>query len=123
MGDDEFWHSLDVLVETSELVIDRPRGSAHPRYPEFRYPLDYGYLAETHSGDGRGIDVWVGSDPEKRPMALVLTLDLHKRDTEPKILLGCTSEEVQLILAIHRRGMQFALSIERELYGAGMPGK
>lgn len=38
--DAAFWASLDALVRRCPLVIDRPRGSAHPRYPDFIYPLD-----------------------------------------------------------------------------------
>lgn len=113
MGDDGFWLALDQLVETSTLVIDRPRGSPHPRYADFRYPLDYGFLDGTRSGDGHGIDVWVGSEPDKRVTAVILTLDLQKRDAEPKVLLGCTPEERQLILSIHQQGMQSAILIER----------
>jgi hypothetical protein len=29
-----FWIMLDALVAASEVRIDRPRGAAHPRYPE-----------------------------------------------------------------------------------------
>ncbi len=65
MDHDHFWQTLDTLVTESNLIIDRPRGSAHPRYPEYSYPLDYGYLRGTRSGDGDGIDMWVGSLPEK----------------------------------------------------------
>ena len=35
----EFWDALDKLVANSEIVIDRPKGSAHPRYPELIYRL------------------------------------------------------------------------------------
>ena len=63
MMDDSFWEALDTLAAESEIIIDRPKGSAHPRYPGFIYPLDYGYLKATTSMDGGGIDVWRGSDP------------------------------------------------------------
>ncbi len=113
MEADTFWRALDTLVETSTLSIDRPKGSAHPRYPNFLYPLDYGYLAETTSGDGAGIDIWVGSLPEKRVTALLCTVDLGKRDAEIKLLLGCTTQEAQDLLAIHNRGTQSATLMER----------
>ena len=58
---EDFWNALDELVNTSEIVIDRPKGSAHPRFPDFIYRVDYGYLRNTSSMDGAGIDVWVGS--------------------------------------------------------------
>ncbi len=52
MKNAEFWTALDTLVGQSEIVIDRPKGSAHPRYPDFIYPVDYGYLKNTVSPDG-----------------------------------------------------------------------
>ncbi len=30
---EEFWNAIDKLVAESEIVIDRPTGSSHPRYP------------------------------------------------------------------------------------------
>ena len=62
---EDFWKALDELVNSSEIVIDRPRGSAHPRFPNFIYKVDYGYLKDTASMDGAGIDVWVGSGEKK----------------------------------------------------------
>jgi inorganic pyrophosphatase len=97
----EFWGYLDQLVTAHSLVIDRPRGSCHPRFPEISYPLDYGYLEGTSSGDGDGIDVWQGNSSLHNLDAVVLTVDLHKRDTEIKLLLGCNEEEMQTILAFH----------------------
>ncbi|MEH1844016.1 MAG: hypothetical protein V7L25_03125 [Nostoc sp.] len=58
MGDStDFWFKLDQLVAASNLKVDRPKGTSHPRYPSFVYPLDYGYLKDTHSEDGFDIDV------------------------------------------------------------------
>ena len=113
MSNRDFWQALDTLVATSELVIDRPRGSTHPRYSTFCYPLDYGYLKGTSSSDGDGIDVWVGSLPEKKVIGVVFTVDLLKRDSEVKILLGCTQEEMQSISASHQIGMQSAMLVAR----------
>lgn len=59
-----FWNALDTLVAESEIRIDRPGGSAHPRYPEFIYPVNYGYLKNTTSMDRGGIDIWLGSVPD-----------------------------------------------------------
>lgn len=108
-----FWAALDRLVVESQIVIDRPRGTPHPRYPEFIYPLDYGYLAGTLTADGGGLDVWVGSQPDRSLTAIVCSVDLVKRDAEIKLLLGCTREEAQVILAVHNTGPQAATLIER----------
>lgn len=91
----DFWRAFDDMVAASPIRIDRPRGSAHPRYSDFIYPLDYGYLEGTTSGDGGGIDVWVGSLGGERVTALVCCVDLEKRDVEVKILVGCTQEEAR----------------------------
>lgn len=97
-----FWDALDQLVKESEIVIDRPKGTAHPRFPDFIYPVDYGYLKNTASMDGAEIDVWVGSG-EKQIDAIMCIVDLGKRDSEIKILLGCTEEEKKIIYETHNR--------------------
>ncbi len=98
--DGEFWQAVDTLVASSEIVIDRPKGSAHPKYPNFIYRVDYGYLKDTASMDGGGIDVWVGSG-EKRVDAIICIVDLVKRDSEIKILIGCTEEEKAIVYETH----------------------
>ena len=50
--------------------------------------------------DGTGIDVWVGSG-KKQINAIMCIVDLMKRDSEIKILIGCTEEEKQLIYQTH----------------------
>ncbi len=96
----EFWEALDKLAAGSEIVIDRPKGTAHPRYPEFIYRVDYGYLKDTSSMDGGGIDVWVGSD-KKEIDAIMCIVDLMKKDSEIKLLIGCTEEEKVIIYETH----------------------
>jgi hypothetical protein len=58
----EFWKAIEKIVETSEIVIDRRKGTAHPCYPDFIYKVDYGFLDGTSSMDEGGIDVWVGTN-------------------------------------------------------------
>jgi len=53
----EFWEFLEKLIASTSIVIDRPKGSCHPRFPDLKYPLDYEYLEGTRSMDGAGIDV------------------------------------------------------------------
>ena len=98
--DMDFWDALDQLTADSEIVIDRPKGSAHPRFPNFIYPVDYGYLKGTASMDGGGIDVWLGTG-ERKLDAVMCIVDLMKRDSEIKLLLGCTEEEKAAIYQTH----------------------
>lgn len=92
-----FWQQLDEFLLSASVVVDRPRGSRHPRFPQWVYPLDYGYLEGTNGGDGAGIDVWLGSACRGRVTAVFSTYDPGKRDAEVKLVLGGNSEEIQMI--------------------------
>ena len=98
-----FWKAIDKLVSSGKIVIDRPKGSSHPRYPEIIYDLDYGYIENTTSMDGGGIDLWRGSLPDAECDAIICTVDLLKRDSEIKLLIGCTEEEKQIAYEFHNR--------------------
>ena len=92
-NDVPFWQTLDELVATSKIVIDRPKQTSHPRFPDLIYPLDYGYLDGTTAGDGDGIDVWIGNDPAAGVTAVACTVDGCKRDAEIKVLFGCSEAD------------------------------
>ncbi|MBQ2934751.1 MAG: inorganic pyrophosphatase [Lachnospiraceae bacterium] len=96
----EFWNALDELISSSEIVIDRPKGTVHPQYPNFIYRVNYGYLKNTTSMDGAGIDVWVGTG-DKKVDAVMCTVDLMKKDSEIKVLIGCTEEEKAIVYQTH----------------------
>jgi inorganic pyrophosphatase len=99
------------LLQSAELVIDRPRGSSHPRYPSLVYPLDYGYLKGTSGGDGNELDVWRGTSTEAKLDAIVCTVDLLKRDVEVKLLVGCTEEEKITICDFHNDSEYMAATL------------
>ena len=108
-----FWAALQELVQDSHLVIDRPKGTAHPRYPDFIYPLDYGYLKGTTSIDGNEVDVWAASADRSMVTGVIASVDLVKRDTELKIIVGCTKAEMETVYRFHNSGSQKAILIER----------
>ena len=112
--EDAFWAALESLVHESEIAIDRPKGSHHPRYPELVYPVDYGYLKNTTAMDGGGIDIWRGTETSGKIDAIVCTVDLHKKDSEIKVLIGCSPAEKTLIIDFHNRSESMkGLLIER----------
>ena len=99
--DNDFWKAIDALVSSGKIVIDRPKGSTHPRFPNIKYEVDYGYIESTTSMDGGGIDVWLGSLADKKVNAIICTVDLMKKDSEIKLLIGCTEEEMNTVYAFH----------------------
>ncbi len=97
----DFWRTLDELVRQSKIVIDRPKGTVHPKFSDFIYKVDYGYLENTSSMDGAGIDVWVGTKESKSIDAIMCIVDIMKKDSEIKILISCTEEEKEIIYKTH----------------------
>ncbi len=110
---DEFWDYLQQLVDTSQIVIDRPKGSTHPRFPGNSYPVDYGYLKNTKSIDSSGVDIWIGSLGKKYVVGVLCTVDLFKRDTELKIIYDCSEYEIQAIRSMVDFEQMRAISIMR----------
>lgn len=96
-----FWQQMASLLDTNRIILDRPKGTRHPRYPEMIYPLDYGYVDGTTASDGDGIDVWSGSLGTKTLTGILCTFDTIKRDAEIKLLIGCASDDVKRIQDFH----------------------
>lgn len=98
-----------------EIVIDRPKGSTHPRFTHIRYDVDYGYIENT-SMDGDGIDVWKGSLSSANVNAIICTVDLLKRDSEIKLLIGCTEDEMKPVCDFHNDSdLMKGIMIRREV--------
>lgn len=111
---DNLFQKLQTITDNSKVVIDRPKGSKHPRYDDYVYPMDYGYLDGTKSQDGGGIDVWIGSGDKSIVSGILVIADALKKDSEIKILLGCTREEIQIVLEKSNRGDTAAILVKKE---------
>lgn len=97
----DFWSRIEEEVLSGEMVIDRPRGSRHPKYPAVCYPVDYGYIKGVMAQDGNEIDVWRGTLPDARIVGIACSADALKHDVELKLLIGCTAEEITVIQAFY----------------------
>jgi inorganic pyrophosphatase len=109
----DFWEKLDKIIAASEIFIDRPKGTVHPRFPDMRYPFDYGYLKDTSGGDGMEIDVCQGSLGDKRLIGVICTVDSRKKDTEVKLLIGCTEDEIKTVESFFNNGVMAGILIRR----------
>jgi inorganic pyrophosphatase len=90
------WRLWERLLEERGVEIDRPRGTDHPRYLGWTYPLDYGYVPGTTGGDGHPVDVFVGSAPANLYGALVVR---HDGVEELKLLWNTSDGEAELARA------------------------
>lgn len=48
----------DFLGKKVKVIMDRPMGSKHPKW-NFIYPINYGYVPNTISGDGEELDAYI----------------------------------------------------------------
>ena len=110
----DFWAYLEQLVDSNEIVIDRRKGSTHPRYPQGKYPVDYGYLRGTTAMDAGGVDIWIGTRGNRQVVGALCTVDLYKKDTELKIVYDCSEEEILSILRFVNVDQMRAIYIKKE---------
>lgn len=111
----EYWNLLEQLINENKIIIDRKRGSVHPMFPQVTYPVDYGYISNTKSMDGSGIDVFAGANGSKGIQGIICTIDMLKNDSEIKVLIGCSNEETDAVLSFLNSGVFMkALYIPRD---------
>jgi inorganic pyrophosphatase len=87
------WRQWESLIVERGIEIDRPRGSDQPRYPDWRYPLDYGFIPGTVGGDGKEVDVFCGSANNGLTAALLVR---HDRQDDIKLLWNPTEDEIHV---------------------------
>ena len=58
MKEDVFMENEKYLGKNLKIIIDRRYGSAHPKHG-FIYPVNYGYVPNTISGDGEELDAYL----------------------------------------------------------------
>ena len=51
-------NNIEYIGKTIKIKIDRPFGSKHPKHG-FIYPVNYGYVPNTISGDGEELDAYL----------------------------------------------------------------
>ena len=93
-----FWQKLDTIYLSSKLEIDRPKDSVHYKYSNLVYPVDYGYLKDTTGTDMKPIDVFKGSLGGSQVQAVAVSADILKKDSEVKLMVGCSEEEIYDIM-------------------------
>lgn len=84
------------------IVIDRPLGSVHPKHSDIVYPVNYGYIPDTVSGDGEEIDVYLlgVSVPVRDFICRIIAVIERADDNENKLVAApegvtFTAEEIK----------------------------
>lgn len=78
----------EYLGKKVKVVMDRPMGSKHPTHG-FIYPINYGYMPNTVSGDGEEIDAYIIGEFEaiQSYEGYVIAIIHRKNDSEDKLVV------------------------------------
>ena len=78
----------EYLNKIVKVKVDRPKGSKHPKFDDIIYPINYGYVENTVSGDGEEIDVYIlGVDkPVQDFTGRVIAIIDRLNDNESKLV-------------------------------------
>ena len=114
VDNEKFWENLDILISKYGITIDRPKGTKHPRFKQFVYPYNYGFIPFIKSSDGAGLDVWIGNSEHKNVTGILNITDMDKFDAEMKILYACTETEMSHIYEINNQISMNAILIKRK---------
>ncbi|MCI5773659.1 MAG: Inorganic pyrophosphatase [Erysipelotrichaceae bacterium] len=91
-----FWQKIDTLYSSATLEIYHKKGECHPEFADMIYPVDYGRLKEVNGE--RGVCVYKGSQKHAAVKAVIIAVDILKRELDVKILIGCNEEEEEALL-------------------------
>ena len=93
----------EYLGKKVKVVMDRPLGTKHPKHG-FVYPVNYGYIPNTVSGDGEELDAYVlGIDVPLNEFEGVVKAYIHRtNDNDDKLIVtpdkfNITDEEIRTL--------------------------
>ena len=93
--------SKDFLGKTVTVQMDRPMGSKHPKH-SFVYPINYGFIPNTISGDGEELDAYIlgENEPLETFEGVVIAVIHRTNDDDDKLVVtkegkNYTDEEIR----------------------------
>ncbi|MBQ8978237.1 MAG: inorganic pyrophosphatase [Oscillospiraceae bacterium] len=94
-----------MIGRDADCRVDRPLGSAHPRFADLVYPVNYGYVVDVMGGDGAEQDVYIlGEDePLESFQGKVIAVYHRLNDNEDKWIVakeGSTFTEKEILESI-----------------------
>ena len=97
--------SIKFLNKTINVKIDRALGSKHPKHG-FIYPVNYGYVPDTLSGDGEELDCYVLGifEPVETFTGKCIAIVHRTNDDDDKLIIvpentNFTDDEIRVLTA------------------------
>ena len=81
-------NTTDYLNKVVTVKIDRPMGSHHPKHG-FIYPINYGFIPNTVSGDGEELDAYLLGvfEPVETYTGKVIAIIRRQDDDDDKLII------------------------------------
>lgn len=102
-------NNINFLNEKVTVKIDRPMGSKHPKHG-FIYPVNYGYIPNTVSGDGEELDAYILGifEPLKTFTGKCIAIIHRINDDDDKLIVvpedrNFTDEEIKVLTEFQER--------------------
>ena len=99
----------DYLGQTVSVIMDRPLGSKHPKHG-FMYPVNYGYIPNTISGDGEELDAYVlgVQEPQDKFTGKCIAVIHRTDDNDDKLVvvpegMNLSNEEIENKVAFQEK--------------------
>lgn len=85
---DLIMENLEYIGETIDIKIDRPFGSKHPKHG-FIYPVNYGFVPNTTSGDGEELDCYLLGvfEPVEQYKGKCIAIVHRTNDNDDKLII------------------------------------
>ena len=100
---------LDYLDKEISVKINRPFGSYHPRF-NYIYPVNYGYIPNTISGDGEELDCYVLGifEPIKEFTGKCIAIIHRLDDNDDKLIIvpdnkNYTNNQIEALIEFQER--------------------
>ena len=100
------------------VIVDRPLGSYHPKYPALYYPVNYGYIEGTLAADGEEEDAYILGihEPVDSFTGRVIAIIHRQDDNEHKWVVvpdgvAFTKEEIQAMTHFQEQYFQTSVNI------------
>ncbi len=106
------------LGKEVEMVIDRPLGSRHPKYPDEIYEINAGYIPGIIAPDGKELDAYhlSSSEPLDKVSGVVIAIIHRLEDDDDKLVVvskGKTLTDVEIEEKVHFQEKYFKHIIVR----------
>ena len=99
-----------------KVIVDRPLGSRHPKYPNLIYPVNYGYIGGIFAPDGEEQDAYVlgVTSPVQEFTGTVIAIIRRNNDVEDKWVVAPTGisfskEEIKALVDFQERYFEYEI--------------